>query len=360
MRLQTRVLFAAGCVGLLALSIPALSAPAPRGTAHQQRAQHTVQNKRIAQRVATRHKNLRAARAERATRLVSTPIAQPPQRPAFGWPVLVREAREYIGTNPTARTTLWCATFMNLVLAKVGYAGTNSDAAKSFAAYGHRISEPRVGAIAVLTRGRNGGHVGVVSGIDPHGNPIIISGNHGRRVGEGVYPRSRVIAYVMPSERRPASDIQVAVRATPIATNTLSAVSHAPSASGIDSPITELLAAIEAEQNRSEASVRPARPPEPPPAPHRAVQQMPELPPESHRTVEQMPEPPQQFAQQPVQRITRQAAPPARRQLRRDLPLDPALAELFGIKARAQAPQRQQPAQRHDGRVASTRQPVQR
>jgi hypothetical protein len=49
-----------------------------------------------------------------------------------------------------------------------------------------------------MSRGRRGGHVGVVSGIDPNGNPIIISGNHGHRVGEGVYPRGRIYAYVMP------------------------------------------------------------------------------------------------------------------------------------------------------------------
>ena len=104
---------------------------------------------------------------------------------------------------------------MNFVLAKAGYAGTNSDAAKSFAYYGHRISSPQVGAIAVLTRGKRGGHVGVVTGIDPHGNPIIISGNHGHRVGEAVYPRSRVIAYVMPTESRPLT--QVADRAAPAA-----------------------------------------------------------------------------------------------------------------------------------------------
>src|SRR5664279_2906093 len=138
---------------------------------------------------------------------------------------------------------------MNLVLAKVGYAGTNSDAAKSFTYYGHRISEPRIGAIAVLTRGKNGGHVGVVSGIDANGNPIIISGNHGRRVGEGVYPRSRVIAYVMPSTRQ-APNTQVAAHSEP---------THAPSDSGIDSPITELLAAIEAEQNRPERPSQPAQ-----------------------------------------------------------------------------------------------------
>jgi hypothetical protein len=42
-------------------------------------------------------------------------------------------------------------------------------------------------------------HVGVVSGFDDSGNPIIVSGNHGRRVGEGVYPRSRVLAFVSAS-----------------------------------------------------------------------------------------------------------------------------------------------------------------
>ena len=41
-----------------------------------------------------------------------------------------------------------------------------------------------------MSRGRRGGHVGVVSGIDASGNPIIISGNHGRRVAEAVYSRA--------------------------------------------------------------------------------------------------------------------------------------------------------------------------
>ncbi len=70
--------------------------------------------------------------------------------------------------------------------------------ASSFAHYGHRISGPQVGAIAVMGR-RGGGHVGVVSGIDPHGNPIIVSGNHGHRVAESVYPRRRIYAYVLPN-----------------------------------------------------------------------------------------------------------------------------------------------------------------
>jgi hypothetical protein len=46
---------------------------------------------------------------------------------------------------------------------------------------------------------RGGGHVGVVSGVDANGNPIVISGNHNHTVAESVYPRGRIIAYVMPN-----------------------------------------------------------------------------------------------------------------------------------------------------------------
>ena len=111
---------------------------------------------------------------------------------------MVAEARRYIGGNPTGRGRLWCARFMNMVLQHSGLQGTGSDMARSFASYGQRVSGPRVGAIAVMGR-RGGGHVGVVSGIDASGNPIVVSGNHGHRVAESVYPRGRIYAYVMPT-----------------------------------------------------------------------------------------------------------------------------------------------------------------
>jgi uncharacterized protein (TIGR02594 family) len=108
---------------------------------------------------------------------------------------IVSEARRWIGTNPTTRATLWCARFMNFVLGRLGLPGTESDAAKSFASYGKPLEGPEVGAIAVMNR-KGGGHVGVVSGFDKDGDPIIISGNHSRRVAEAVYARSRIITYV--------------------------------------------------------------------------------------------------------------------------------------------------------------------
>jgi uncharacterized protein (TIGR02594 family) len=112
---------------------------------------------------------------------------------------VVAEARRYLGGNPTGRGSLWCARFMNLVLEHTGYKGTGSDAAASFAHYGQRVSGPQVGAIAVMGRGRGGGHVGIITGIDASGNPIMISGNNGNRVKEAPISRGRIYAYVMPT-----------------------------------------------------------------------------------------------------------------------------------------------------------------
>jgi uncharacterized protein (TIGR02594 family) len=111
---------------------------------------------------------------------------------------VVAEARRYIGTNPTRRRSLWCGAFMNMVLERTGHRRGSSDLAKSFTSYGQRVSGPQIGALAIMSRGHGGGHVGIVSGIDPSGNPIVVSGNHNNRVAESVYPRGRVFAYVLP------------------------------------------------------------------------------------------------------------------------------------------------------------------
>ena len=259
MRFKRQLAAAAVCVGLLAVSFPAFGRPASRGDDDAQRA-------RVVTQVMPKPKprQLRAQTIYHVPAYVQRVVDA--SKPVLGWPALVVEARKYLGTNPTDRKRLWCATFMNFILAKLGYSGTNSDAARSFAYYGKRIAKPEVGAIAVLTRGKRGGHVGVVTGVDPHGNPIIISGNHNRRVGEGVYPRSRVIAYVMPTRRQALArrrDFSPARLPTP----------DRP----LDSPITELLAAIDAEQAHAEAPMqrrvplhRQAQ------APSRLVQQMPD------------------------------------------------------------------------------------
>lgn len=105
---------------------------------------------------------------------------------------LVNEARHYIGTNPTGWSRDWCGKFLDMVLKKTGHQG-GGNLARAYARYGTRISGPQVGAIAVM-----GHHVGVVSAVDPNGNPVLISGNYRRRVEEAVFPRQRISEYVLP------------------------------------------------------------------------------------------------------------------------------------------------------------------
>jgi uncharacterized protein (TIGR02594 family) len=138
------------------------------------------------------------ANASLASSAVSGGMAASSGFGSFGSSDLVAEARRYIGGNPTGRASLWCARFMNMVLERSGRHGTGSDMASSFARYGQRVSGPQIGAIAVMAR-RGGGHVGVVSGIDANGNPILVSGNNRNRVAEAPVSRGRIYAYVMPT-----------------------------------------------------------------------------------------------------------------------------------------------------------------
>jgi uncharacterized protein (TIGR02594 family) len=163
---------------------------------HVQRGRH-AHGRRTARRAhAAKRRYARARRDEGATHLASGAAGV-----SFGMTAIVDEARRFLGN--TARqlglpSSLWCADFMNYALKKAGKSGTGSRMASSFASYGKRVSGPQVGAIAVMSRGRRGGHVGIVSGIDKSGNPILISGNHGRKVAEALYSRKRIYAYVMP------------------------------------------------------------------------------------------------------------------------------------------------------------------
>ncbi len=138
------------------------------------------------------------ANTNASTNASVTPDASAAAPASAGSSNVVAEARRYLGGNPTGRGSLWCARFMNMVLQHSGYRGTGSDMANSFAHYGQRISGPQVGAIAVMGR-RGGGHVGIITGIDASGNPIMISGNNGNRVREAPVSRGRIYAYVMPA-----------------------------------------------------------------------------------------------------------------------------------------------------------------
>lgn len=185
-----------GSLTIVALATPASARPAHGASRHY----HQHQTRHVRHHEGRPHFGRHVARRGGALRSAAQPAATETTSRGFSGfgSDLVAEARRYLGGNPTGRSSLWCARFLNLVLQRSGHTGTGSDLASSFAHYGKRVSGPQVGAIAVMSR-RGGGHVGVVSGVDAKGNPIVVSGNHGHRVAEAVYPRSRVYAYVLPA-----------------------------------------------------------------------------------------------------------------------------------------------------------------
>jgi len=110
----------------------------------------------------------------------------------FGDSSLVATARSYTGTNPTKRSRQWCGEFLGLVVRKNGGKVPDGYAlAKSWATLPRTTMRP--GAVAVMRS-----HVGIVTGECENGGVKVVSGNHNRTVGEGCYPRSRIIAYVQP------------------------------------------------------------------------------------------------------------------------------------------------------------------
>src|SRR5262249_33230368 len=112
------------------------------------------------------------------------------------WPWL-DDAMQDVGTNPTGWKRQWCARSVNLWLQKSGRRGCAGNTAISCLSAGRKLSDPQVGALAVMQH-----HVGIVKEV--HENSVtLVSGNHSgmagnRRVGVGKNARCRVVAYVWP------------------------------------------------------------------------------------------------------------------------------------------------------------------
>lgn len=145
----------------------------------------------------------RPAPAVAATRVVpSGPISAVPEESP---PDLVAIASRYLGAKGAqfGRPTLWCARFMNHVLAVAGLPGTGSDMARSFMSYGRRVPRPERNDILVMSRGRSktSGHVAIIKEVLKSGRILAVSGNYRRRVAEATYPPRRVIAVVRPPPR---------------------------------------------------------------------------------------------------------------------------------------------------------------
>jgi hypothetical protein len=112
---------------IVSLATPASARP-HHGAGHHARGHHS--HRHLKRHFAVRHFSRHFARAESATalmrlhRFANTNASIAPQNSAlagFGSSNVVTEARRYLGGgNPTGRSRLWCARFMNMVLERSG------------------------------------------------------------------------------------------------------------------------------------------------------------------------------------------------------------------------------------------------
>jgi uncharacterized protein (TIGR02594 family) len=94
----------------------------------------------------------------------------------------------------------WCAAFVGATLERNGIASTRSLRARSYLDWGHPLTQPRVGAIAVFSRGADpaAGHVGFVTGATPT-TLHILGGNQSDTVSITALPRTRLLALRWPA-----------------------------------------------------------------------------------------------------------------------------------------------------------------
>jgi uncharacterized protein (TIGR02594 family) len=95
--------------------------------------------------------------------------------------------------------TPWCSAFVNWVMTKSGYKGTNSAWARSWRDWGREPADEEFGkgVIVVLERGPESGHVGFLEDWEED-QVYLLGGNQGNEVSFAWFPMSRVLAWRIP------------------------------------------------------------------------------------------------------------------------------------------------------------------
>lgn len=97
----------------------------------------------------------------------------------------------YLGTNPTHMRRSWCGEFMGMAARAAGHQPPVGYAlARNWSHAGMAASGPEPGVVMVMRH-----HVGIVLANLGGGRVLVRSGNHGRRVGDGIYSAQRAIAW---------------------------------------------------------------------------------------------------------------------------------------------------------------------
>jgi uncharacterized protein (TIGR02594 family) len=109
---------------------------------------------------------------------------------------------EYLGATRgkwSSDETPWCSGFVNWVMAQAGYGNTGNARAISWLNWGKKVTQPELGAIAIISHGGGKGHVGFVVGKQGN-NLLLLGGNQRNAVRISVYPVSKFSAFVFPSD----------------------------------------------------------------------------------------------------------------------------------------------------------------
>ena len=102
----------------------------------------------------------------------------------------------------------WCAAYCGASLERAGIRSTRSLMARSYLAWGEALAEPRMGAVAVFSRGSDPalGHVGFWLG-ESDGEVVLLGGNQGNQVSVVRYSKERLIGLRWPHAGAPSEEV---------------------------------------------------------------------------------------------------------------------------------------------------------
>lgn len=103
----------------------------------------------------------------------------------------------------TDENTSWCAAFVGSMLERSGITSTKSLLAKSYLKWGRKMEAPRIGCIAVLSRGDPTSWTGHIGFFVRQSKTAIylLGGNQSNEVNETAFASDRVLAYRWPTEK---------------------------------------------------------------------------------------------------------------------------------------------------------------
>jgi uncharacterized protein (TIGR02594 family) len=123
-------------------------------------------------------------------------------------PAVVRYFAESGHASVRDDETPWCAAFLGAMLKRAGIKGTGSLLARSYLKWGDALNAPKLGCIAVLSRGTDpaAGHVGFYLGGAP-GRVILLGGNQGNAVSVTAFADDRVLGFRWPKDHAAPIDV---------------------------------------------------------------------------------------------------------------------------------------------------------